>query len=161
MCRANLLPRQLLSRERFCMLIDAAPFRAADVDGLDPQSHQAHFLLRTKLGMEIGTWDFHYQHMHVIHQWFMQALVSTHTHTHTHTQTHTHTHTQLPGASLRFMAVPKALILGLPFTSEMISQTWRKASSVHFLKYKCRNLFCSVRSIVIVIVLWSPSVMML
>ena len=47
---------------------------------------------------------------------------------------HTCTDTQLPVSSLLLIAVPKALIFGLPFTSEMMLQTRWKVSSVHFLK---------------------------
>ena len=46
----------------------------------------------------------------------------------------TSAHTQLPVSSLLLIAVPKALIFGLPFTLEMMSQTRWKASFVHFLR---------------------------
>ena len=76
-----------------------------------------------------------YQHMYVHLQ--IQKC------THKHMCTHAHTHT--PVSSLLLMAVPKARIFGLPLTSEMMSQTRRKVSLVHFsFRYKCRNLFCWV-----------------
>ena len=93
-----------------------------------------------------------YQHMYV------HLQIQKCTHKHMRTQAHTHT----PVSSLLLMAVPKARIFGLPLTSEMMPQTRRKVSLVHFsFRYKCRNLFCWVWSIFIAIVFWSPLLIML
>ena len=71
---------------------------------------------------------------------------------------HSHTpHTHTPVSSLLIILSPKAAIFGLPLTAFIMAQTDLKASKVHFsFKHLWRTWFCSVGSSALVMVRWSP-----